>query len=510
MKNFKSLEKISIPEFINFLAHPQELQLEIFDLKKIEKSYQFLLNAEKSSRFIYGYNTGFGVFGNQKILSNKKNIAQKNLIYHLATGTGERFSNKEALSILLARIISLSRGYSGISLDSFKKLIYFFQQKIAAHIPQLGTVGASGDLTPLAHLVLSYLGESLVYIEDQTYQGKTYFEKFKTQPLKLKGRDALAIVNGSSASCGISVLNISDLRKALQISTFYSFVYAEIFKLSSEYYSKYFYEVKPHKGFLKISEVLKDLLSSSHRVNKKFLFEDESSKEIMQPSYTLRAAIQVLGSVYDFVQHYYEMIEIELNSVSDNPLFFVNDNKVIHGANFYGSHLSIINDGMRVLIHQLGNLSERRIAKITDPNLNFILPKFLTPKEQGVNSGFMGAQVTATALLAEIRNLSFPSSVNSIPTNGNNQDIVPLSCTSSRFTRSCIELLFELLSIEGLCIAQGVEILGIKDFSVSTKKFWNWIRKTSRFLDRDRTLSEEIQIISKKLQEDKLEWSCKF
>lgn len=510
MKDAKNLEKISIQEFINFLYYPQEIKLDYFNLQNIKKSYQFLLDIEKSSHFIYGYNTGFGVFGNKKISNGKKNISQKNLIYHLATGTGEHFSNREALSILLARIISLSKGYSGISLDSFKKLLYFFQNQVAAHIPVIGTVGASGDLTPLAHLVLSYLGESFVYYNNQTYKGKTYFQKSKIQPLKLKGRDALAIVNGTSASCGISILNICDLKKALQISTFYSFVYAEIFQLSTEYYSKYFYEVKSHEGFFKISEVLMNLLNSSKRVSKEFVFEDKSSEEIIQPAYTLRAAIQVLGSVYDFIQKYYEAIEIELNSVSDNPLFFVKDKKVIHGANFYGSHLSIINDGMRVLIHQLANLSERRIARITDTSLNSILPKFLVTKEQGVNSGFMGAQVTATALLSEIRNLCFPSSISSIPTNGNNQDIIPLSCTSARFTRSTVELLFSLLAIEGICLAQGVEILQVKNFSHYTKRFWDWIRKTSKFVKQDRALSEEIRTISQRLQEEKLEWGCQF
>lgn len=509
MRKSKNFEKISISNFLYFLEHPKEIKLNFFNLKALEKSYYFLLDSEKSSRLIYGYNTGFGVFGNKKIPNHKKEITQKKLIYHLSTGIGERFSNHESFSILLARIISLSKAYSGISLDSFKKLVFFFQKQVAPHIPQIGTVGASGDLTPLAHLVLSYLGESYVYYNNKTYKNKTFFQKYKIPTLELKGRDALAIVNGTSASCGISILNILELEKALKISTFYSFLYAEIFGLSLEYYSKYFYEVKQHKGFLKISEVLLKLLSSSNRINKKFLFE-EKNKELMQPSYTLRAVIQVLGSVFDFIKHYYEIIETELNSVSDNPLFFVNDRKVVHGANFYGSHLSIVNDGIRVLIHQLANLSERRIAKINDPSLNLILPKFLVLGEIGTNSGFMGAQVTSTALLSEIRSFSFPCSIHSIPTNANNQDIVPLSCTSARLTRKSLELLFHLLAIEGLCLAQGMEILGIEQFSNPSKKFWNWVRKTSPFLKEDRSLSEEIQNLSKNLQLEKLEWNFEF
>ncbi|MCX8000689.1 MAG: aromatic amino acid ammonia-lyase, partial [Leptospiraceae bacterium] len=328
-------------------------------------------------------------------------------------------------------------------------------------------------------------------------------------PLSLKGRDGLAIVNGTSASSGISALNIYELEKVFRICIFFSFLYAEIFQLSSEYYSKYFYEVKPHEGFFKIHKLLLNLLKASPRIKKEFFFESQDLHKL-QPSYSLRASIQILGSVYDFLKNYYEMIEIELNSVSDNPLFFVNDKRVVHGANFYGSHLSLVNDGMRLLIHQLANLSERRITKLTDPSLNSILPKFLITNSEGVNSGFMGAQVTATAILSELRSLSIPVSIHSIPTNANNQDVIPMATTAARFTRESLKLFLNLLAIEGLVLAQAIEILEVSQFSNQAKEFWKWIRKISPFLKKDRALDKEIHILAKKYQEENLNWNLKF
>ncbi|MCX8000121.1 MAG: aromatic amino acid ammonia-lyase, partial [Leptospiraceae bacterium] len=206
--------KIKLLEFIQFLNQPQSLELSLFDSEHIQKSHAFLLEQTKSSKVIYGYNTGFGALGFTKISGRQTNLSQKNLIYHLATGVGERFQDREALAILLSRILSLSKGYSGISLESFKKLIYFFQNEVIPHIPQIGTVGASGDLTPLAHLALSYMGKSFTYWKGKTYKQKDFFRANKSSPLLLKGRDGLAIVNGTSASCGISALNIYELEKA--------------------------------------------------------------------------------------------------------------------------------------------------------------------------------------------------------------------------------------------------------------------------------------------------------
>ena len=490
---------ITIKDFYDLLKGKIELHLDDLTYQKLQNSYKFL-HSKIIEGTIYGLNSGFGALADRKILLSNQKKLQINLIYHLATGVGERFNDEESLAILLARLISLSKGYSGISTLAFKSLVTFFQKKIIAHIPSIGTVGASGDLTPLAHLTLSYLGKSKIYFEGKEYIYKTFFEKTKFPILKLKGRDALAIVNGTSTSTALAVLSFLLLEKALQVSTFHSFVFSEIFELSSEFFNPLICKAKPHLGMKKISQELFQLCSTSKRISNQKIYE--SGK--VQPPYSLRAVVQVLGSIVDFASYYKKIIEKELNSVSDNPLFFEKENTILHGANFYGSHIATACDGIKNLCFELANLIERRIAKITDEKMNGNLPAFLSGGQVGLDSGLMGAQVTASALLAEIRSLSVPCAILSIPTNANNQDIVPMATTSARTTKKTLELCLYLVSIEAVCISQAVSIIGVNQFSKKTQEYISFIQKHCKFIKSDRPLSTEIENLKNYFLSDEL------
>ncbi len=479
---------ITIKNFYDLLTGKIELHLDDLTYQKLQNSHKFL-HSKIMGGTIYGLNSGFGALADRKILLSNQKKLQINLIYHLATGVGERFNDEESLAILLARLISLSKGYSGISTLAFKSLITFFQKKIIAHIPSIGTVGASGDLTPLAHLTLAYLGKSKVYLEGKEYIYKTFFQEKKIPTLKLKDRDALAIVNGTSASTSIAVLSFILLEKVIKLVTFHSFVFSEIFELSCEFFHPLLCQAKTHLGMKKISKELFQLCSTSKRISTQKIYE--SGK--VQPPYSLRAIVQVLGSIVDFAEFYKKIIEIELNSVSDNPLFFEKENTILHGANFYGSHIATACDGIKNLCCSLANLIERRIAKITDEKMNENLPAFLSGGEVGLDSGLMGAQVTASALLAEIRSFHVPSGVLSIPTNANNQDIVPMAATSARTTKKTLELCLYLVSIEAICISQAVSIIGVNQFSKKTQEYVSLIQKYCSFIKSDRPISMEIE-----------------
>jgi tyrosine ammonia-lyase len=492
-------QSINLYQFYELIQNPKLLKIDNASSARIEKSYNFLLS-KKGKGNIYGLNSGFGALGYKQIKNSDTPLLQKKLIYHLATGTGPIFDTEESSAIHLARLWNLSKGFSAISPASFHSLHNFFTKQITPHIPSIGTVGASGDLTPLAHLTLSFLGESVLYYKNKPYTQLNLFNKLKIKPLHLESRDGLAIVNGTSTSTAIAILGVLLMEKALRISIFHSFLMAEVFEVSEEYYSSFFYEVKPHLGMKNISDILLELFTHSSRIPKTLLYNDKQIPT--QPPYTLRAITQVLGSIYDSFLLIWDTINKELHSVSDNPLFFPDKDLVVHGANFYGSHTAIASDQLKLLSIHLAILSERRIARLTDEKLNASLPPFLVQSNLGINSGFMGAQVTASALLAEMRSLGTPASIQSIPTNANNQDIVPMASTAARMAKICLERCLEILSIEGLILSQAMEIIGTQKFSTRSKNYLSRIRKVSPSLLEDRPLHSDIENLKQLYKEN--------
>ncbi len=468
-------------------------------------------------RHIYGLTTGFGPLANRLVDPADGVLLQQNLVHHLASGVGEVFEWRQARAIVLARLSSILQGVSGASRQSITLLLAVLRSDLAPAIPCRGTVGASGDLTPLAHMVLCLQGRAPFLRHDGSLvPGKEALAELGQPPLDLARRDGLALVNGTSAMTGIAVCNAIHARCVIDWSVALTAALAECLGGRTEAWHPAFSALRPHPGQTSVaSELLRHVAGSSRLqtvpLALRRLGTDEIRTEtaIGQDAYTLRCAPQVIGAVRDTLTWHDQITETELNAATDNPIFPADvEAPALHGGNFMGQHVALSSDALGQAISVLAGLAERQVARLTDERLNNGLPAFLTRGPEGLNSAFMGAQVTATALLAEMRCLG-PASIQSLSTNGANQDVVSMGTIAARLTATRLERMQEILAILALAVAQAMDILADRagtscehaGFSPQACAVHAFIRGHSAPLTEDRPLGDEITRISRKIVE---------
>jgi len=484
-------------------------------LEGLDRCRALLENMITQRRRIYGVTTGFGPLATQHIDPELSPLLQRNLIYHLATGVGAPYSRQQTRGILAARLFSLSRGHSAIRVETYLFLTECLNRDVIPVVPSQGTVGASGDLTPLAHVALGYLGESAIWDGEVGRPGAEVLREHGLQPLELLAKEGLALVNGTSAMTAIAARNGVQVERALELSARLCVVYAEVLGGKREAYSAEIAAVRPHEGQLWAAARLERLAGCSERLvpidDRATIVVDEATgigegRPILQDPYTVRCAPQILGAIRDLLAYHNQVVETELNSVTDNPLFFPDGEGggiVRHGGNFFGLPVALASDALHPGIIQLAVTSERRIARLCDPTLNGGLPAFLQPRRNGLQSGLMGAQVTASALVAEMRSDAGPASIQSIPTNNNNQDVVPMGTIAARKAQRAVANLYPVLAIEAIALAQAVDELserGESGFSDETMALVRWIRSEVPRILNDRPLSGEICKLSRELE----------
>ncbi len=475
-------------------------------------SHQFLEQQVQHRYLIYGVTTGYGPLATEYIEPEQVESLQKNLIYHLATGVGAPFNTEQTRAILFARMVSLSKGFSAIRPQSFQLMADFLNHNILPVIPSMGTVGASGDLTPLAHMALALMGESDVVWQGNVLPAAHVLEACGLKKLNLHHKEGLALVNGTSVMTAIAGLNAIRVEALLKFALRCSVLFAELLGGKQEAYDSKLGQVRPHPGQKAVLCLLEQYSQDSKRLQpaSKPKLPDTQTEQgvfhnqtLFQDPYTLRCVPQIYGAVQDVLQFHHQTVFTELNSVTDNPLFFPEEQEVIQGGNFYGQHVAFASDALSNAVVKIAIHSERKVARLTDKNLNRGLPAFLAPHDLGIHSGFMGAQVTASALLAEMRSLCVPASIQSIPTNGNNQDVVSMGTIAARKTYRLVELLVQILAIESLCLTQAYELQDgfapSSDFAESSQTLARAIRAESPFLKEDRPLSSDIAKQSQKI-----------
>jgi tyrosine ammonia-lyase len=479
--------------------------------ERMKRSRELLERAVQEGRLIYGVTTGFGPLAGRYISPEQTEQLQRNLVSHLATGVGRPFSNVQTRAIMAARAINLSKGYSAVRPESLQLLLDCLSADLLPIIPCMGTVGASGDLTPLSHMTLALLGEGDVLLRGERMTAAKALRRMKLEALVPAHKEALAFVNGTSAMTGIAALNTCDARRAVDIALRLTVLYAELLLGRKEAYDLRFSEVRPHPGqqtataeLLRLSEDSQRLRPFSHAYVSAEMFDEfgvAGGNDVPQDPYTVRCAPQIYGAVLDVLSFHDKIVETELNSVTDNPIFF--EDEVLHGGNFYGQHVAFASDALLLAVIKLAVHSERKIARIVDEKLNKGLPAFLQADRTGLQSGFMGAQVTASAILSEMRSKAIPASIQSIPTNANNQDVVSMGTIAARKVAELMDHLFDLLAIEALIMVQGFEILeGFRshEFASSSRKLASFVRRFSAFLSNDRPLSADICQVSHALR----------
>lgn len=397
----------------------------------------------------YGINTGFGNLAEVRV--GKKDLAQlqRNLILSHAAGVGEPLPLPEARTLLLLRCNVLAKGYSGIRPSTLELAMTMLNRGVVPVVPERGSVGASGDLAPLAHLALVLIGEGEAFFQGERLPARAALKKAKLEPVVLEAKEGLTLVNGTQAMCAVGVPALLKAERWAELFDVAGAMTVEAMLGSHKPFSPGIHKVRPHRGQQACAEHLRSLLKDSA------LNESHKNCAKVQDPYSLRCMPQVHGAARDGMAFTRGVLEVEVNSGTDNPLVFADSAEVISGGNFHGQPVSLALDVLAMALTQLMAISERRIEQLVNPSLSG-LPAFLS-KNPGLNSGFMIAQVTAAALVAESRILCHPASVDSIPTSAGREDHVSMGMTAALKARSVVDHALQCLAIELLVAAQALD-----------------------------------------------------
>lgn len=456
-------------------------------LAKVKASRNVIEKWIKNDEVIYGVTTGFGEFKDVKIPQKDIEQLQHNLIISHSAGVGEPLPKNIVRLMLLLRINSLVKGFSGVRVELIEQLVKIFNAGITAFIPSQGSVGSSGDLAPLSHLAGVVIGEGFAYMGSEVLPAKEVLLKHGLKPFRLSAKEGLALINGTQmmAAYGVEVLyramrlsKLADISGALSI---------EAMKGTDTAFKDNLQKVRPHKGQINTAANLRKLLKGSE------IRRSHIDCGKVQDAYSLRCMPQVHGAVKDTIEYVSGVIETEINSATDNPLIFAATNEHIEGGNFHGEPVALAMDFLKIALSELANISERRTARLVDGSLSG-LPRFLTAKG-GLNSGLMIAQYTAASLVSENKVLCHPASVDSIPTSANQEDHNSLGSIAAR---KCFEVLNnaeKVIAIEMLCSCQGIDFLKPLKCGNGTKAAYDEIRKNVKHIDEDVLTNEHINSV---------------
>ncbi len=474
--------KLGIQDFYStiFDGEPIEVDESVFDT--VEKSFGFLKEFSKN-KIIYGVNTGFGPMAQYKIKDSETIQLQYNLIRSHASGTGKPIPPKYVKAAMLARLNTLSLGNSGVHRSVIEVMTTLINKNITPLIYEHGGVGASGDLVQLAHLALVLIGEGEVFYEGERQKTSKVFETEGINPIQVKLREGLALINGTSVMTGIGVVNTIYTRRLLEWMISCSSAINEIVEAYDDHLSQEINETKKHLGQREIARSMRSHLKDSTLTRKRehhlYVATDEVQvfEEKVQEYYSLRCVPQILGPVLDTLNDVERIMIEEVNSANDNPIVDVDKQHVYHGGNFHGDYVSLEMDKLKIVVTKLGMLAERQLNYLLNSKLNDILPPFVNLGTLGLNFGMQGVQFTATSTTAENQMLSNPMYVHSIPNNNDNQDIVSMGTNAALITKKVIENAFEIMAIEMITVVQAIEYLKVQDkVSTKTKNMYDAVR----------------------------------
>ena len=441
---------------------------------------------------VYGINTGFGKMSDVCIPPHQLIDLQVNLVRSHACGIGDSLSEPEIRGMLLLRANVLAKGTSGTRVIVAEKLIAMLEKRIHPVVPARGSVGASGDLAPLAHLALGLIGEGEVFYQGKRWAAAEALLSAGLEPLALAAKEGLALLNGTQAMAAVGGLSLLRAERVIRLMDLAGAMTLEALKGTPAAFDQRIHAARPHPGQIEAARHLRSLLADSD-----IRESHRKGDPRVQDAYCLRCMPQVHGAVLDGLLYARRVLEIEMGSATDNPLVFVDrpDNageEILSGGNFHGAPLSHVLDFAAIGLTDLMSMSERRIDRLVNPDLNEGLPPFLTP-QAGVSSGYMIAHVAAAALLSEARVLSHPASVDSVPTSGGKEDHVSMGMTAARKLRQVVENAELVLAIELMAAAEGLEYRKPLKPARRVDAAWTQVRRFVARLEKDRTLQPDIE-----------------
>ena len=457
-------------------------------IQKMGRSRAVVDAIVKEARPVYGISTGFGKLSDVHIGADDISQLQHNLVRSHASGIGEPFSEEEVRALILLRANVLAKGLSGVRPAIVDRLCDLLNHHLYPVIPCRGSVGASGDLAPLAHLALVLIGEGEVFSASAKVTGREVLDGLGIAPLKLQAKEGLALLNGTQATLAAGIISWRRAKQLLDLSDLAGAMSLEALKGSPVAYDSRIHQARPHRGQVEVAARLSRFLRDSE------IRQSHIDCGRIQDAYSLRCIPQVHGPVRESLEYVRNVTAVELNSATDNPLVFAGDASppdVLSGGNFHGQSLGLAFDFMTMSLATLSNISERRIERLLNPEYGD-LPPFLADNP-GLNSGFMIAQVAAAALASENKVLSHPASVDSIPTSGNKEDHVPMAMGAVLKLKQVVANLERIIAIEFLCAAQGIDYLRPLKAGIAVEAAYQYIRRRISHVPVDRVLSKDIE-----------------
>ena len=440
------------------------IELDKAQLARLDENYEFL-KSFSADKVIYGVNTGFGPMAQYIIPHEDRQQLQYNLIHSHASGMGEKLDALTCRAIAVTRLSTLMTARSGIHSDTAILLRDMIQKGIYPVIYSHGGVGASGDLVQLAHLALGMLAEGQVHYKGEVTNATAAFEAEGLEPMKIKSREGLALMNGTSAMTAIGMLNILRAKRLLRWSISLSSMINEIVESFDDHLSALLNEAKHHPGQRKVAAAMRALLEGSKciKIRSEVLYKSQFAGDKLdnklQEYYSIRCVPQILGPIHDTLENAEFVLGCELNSTNDNPLIFDREGEIFHGGNFHGDYVSLEMDKIKIAVTKLSMLAERQLNYLLNDRLNESLTPFINSGRLGFNFGLQGCQFVATSTVAENQTLSNPMYVHSIPCNNDNQDIVSMGTNAALMASRVIENTFDVLSIEVMAVVHAIAFL---------------------------------------------------
>lgn len=451
----------------------------------VKKSRAVLEKLASQNKTYYGINTGFGALCNVKISQKDIKKLQLNLLRSHAVGVGNLLSEEVVRAAMLIRINTLIKGNSGIRFEVVELLLEFLNRGIQPCVPEKGSVGASGDLAPLAHMCLPLIGEGEVFYQGKVLAAKEALEQENLAPIELDYKEGLALINGTSIMCGVGVLALIDAERLVKMADISGTMSLEALKSVDAFADEAVHKMRPHPGQIASASNIRKLIKGSGIID---AYRDSGK---VQDAYSLRCIPQVHGASKDTFSHVRRVLEIEVNSVTDNPLIVLETEEIISGGNFHGQPIAFVMDFLGIAIAEVANIAESRVSRLINSRYSD-LPAFLVP-DSGLNSGFMVAQYTIAALVSENKILAHPASVDSIPTCAGQEDHVSMGTIAARKAREIVENVMNVIAVEFLAAAQGLEFLeGLKS-SKPLEAVHSLIRKHVTRLEEDRRLDLDLK-----------------
>ncbi len=475
-------------------------------LAKTARTRRLFENTVEEGVPVYGVTTGYGEMIYMLVDTSNEVELQTNLVRSHSAGVGPLFGADEARAMVAARLNALAKGYSAVRPVILERLALYLNRGITPAIPEIGSLGASGDLATLSHIASTLIGEGYVLRDGRRVPTGPVLRREGIEPLQLRFKEGLSLINGTSGMTGLGSLVVSRALDQVRQAEIITALVLEAMRASTSPFLPEGHDIaRPHKGQIDTAANMRTLLHGSGlalehkdlrtKAQKRKQNGDGVSRTdvYIQKAYTLRAIPQVVGAVRDTLYDATAKLEVELNSSNDNPLFF-EGREVFHGANFHGQPIAFTMDFVTIALTQLGVFSERRTNRMVNRHLSDGLPEFLVAGDPGLNSGFAGAQYPATALVAENRTIG-PASTQSVPSNGDNQDVVSMGLIAARNARRVLSNNYYILAVELLAAAQAVDLFGrYNGLSPAGRAAHDFVRSLVPTLDKDRFMSDEIEL----------------